>query len=406
MKKLIKVMAICLCFMFAIQYMPSEQTQYIAMEDVLAFEEIDVELAENQIESIQQYRKMLKTFNENAKTRVSGEQVYDENYGGAYIDKDGKLVVLLVDNDENRVASIKECTGNVNIRIEDCKYSFNEILDVINIMNDNLIYLSDLGICITEMYEDVYTNKVKIGVLELDKTKENIIRGIVDVPYMEIYSTDVFFEANDAVYVKGGERITEVGDGSYSSIGFAATRNGVDGLVIAGHAGNSTSDMFLYNNLALGRVTATAYENFSSADAAFVKNAGAVYTTNLIGEIAICHNTATSISDFPVGATIYKYGTRTHLTSGVIISNYLTYAADTDGDRETDIHFSNQTKASYSANKGDSGCPVFVIEGMYNGKYTCQLLGIHSGILWDGNESVFSKYYKIVEALNVQAKTY
>ncbi len=191
-----------------------------------------------------------------------------------------------------------------------------------------------------------------------------------------------------------------------SSIGFAATRNGVDGFVIAGHAGDSTSQMFLYNNLAFGRVTATAFYDYSSADAAFVKNSGAVYGSNLIAEIAICHNTATGISDYPVGALIYKYGGTTKLTSGKIISNYYTTAADLNSNGINDLHLTNQTTADYNSDDGDSGCPVFVIEGMYNGKYTCQLLGVHSCITRSFGDSVFSKYYKIVEELNVQAKTY
>lgn len=134
MKKWIKVIAICLCFIFAMQCMSTEQYQYIAMEDLLMSEDIDVEFTENQIESIQQYRSLLDGFNKEAKTRMLDEQVYDDNYGGAYIDNEGKLVVLLVKNDEESIESIEEGTGNENIKIEICEYSFNEMLQVISKM--------------------------------------------------------------------------------------------------------------------------------------------------------------------------------------------------------------------------------------------------------------------------------
>ena len=48
-----------------------------------------------QSESITQYQKLLSSFNESTKTRNSDEQTFDENYGGAYINSDGNLVVLL-----------------------------------------------------------------------------------------------------------------------------------------------------------------------------------------------------------------------------------------------------------------------------------------------------------------------
>lgn len=69
MKKWIKVIAVCLCFVFVMQCMSTDQYQYIAMEDVLISEDIDIEFTENQIESIQQYRSLLDGFNKESKMR-------------------------------------------------------------------------------------------------------------------------------------------------------------------------------------------------------------------------------------------------------------------------------------------------------------------------------------------------
>ena len=314
------------------------------------------------------------------------------------------MVVLLVKYDEQAVASIKDYTGNESIMIKPCKYSFNEMLDVINIINENLEYLLDRGICITEMYEDVYGNKVKIGVYELNELKKNELKILTNSSCVEIFNANSFSNVNSALYVKGGERISRLGDGEGSSIGFGATRNGKDGIVISGHTVEYIDQIFFYKNTPVGQVKANALSMFCNADAAFVENVGSVYTTNLIGEVAICHNTATSISDYPVGAMVYKYGQKTNLTGGVIVSNYHTSVYDEDWNDEPDHWVQNQTTAEYYSENGDSGGPVFLIEGMYNGKYTCKLLGIHCA-RYSGN-AVFSKYYKIVDALNVQAKTY
>ena len=101
---------------------------------------------------------------------------------------------------------------------------------------------------------------------------------------------------------------------------------------------------------------------------------------------------------------IYKYGITTGTTSGKILNNYCTATVDLNGDGVVDMRLTNQTMADYKSGSGDSGCPVYTIGSMYNGRMTCKLLGIHSGS--GNNGKIFSKYYLIEQELDITAITY
>ena len=160
---------------------------------------------------------MLNSFNSRNHARTTQEQVYDDNYGGAYIDDSGELVVLLVENDTSDVARIQQDTGNSGIKTESCEYSYNDLVLVITTINENLDYLSNNGIYITEMYEDVYDNRVKIGVLDLSSEKENLIRKIINLPYMEFFCADKC-SVPTAITVEGGDEIVGYDNQSFNPI--------------------------------------------------------------------------------------------------------------------------------------------------------------------------------------------
>lgn len=206
---------------------------------------------------------MLNSFNSRNHARTTQEQVYDDNYGGAYIDDSGELVVLLVENDTSDVARIQQDTGNSGIKTESCEYSYNDLVLVITTINENLDYLSNNGIYITEMYEDVYDNRVKIGVLDLSSEKENLIRKIINLPCMEFFCADKC-SVPTAITVEGGDEIVGY-DNQSSTLGFGATRNGVEGFVVAGHHGDQIGELLRCDNTVIGYVTATSFANNSTA---------------------------------------------------------------------------------------------------------------------------------------------
>lgn len=391
------------CFLLVIGGTFSNSSQIMALEDTISIEDIDVEYMENQIESVSQYQKMLESFNAGEKTRSVHEQLYDDNYGGSYIDDNGELVVLLVENSDYGISAIEQATGSDDVQTIKCQHSFNELITVIEIINENLDYLIENDVVITEMYEDVYSNTVKITVLELDEAKEKMIRQIVDSPCMEIIGSDDFSSLEE-IDIKGGFKITSNDNNRNSTLGFCATKNGNEGFVIAGHAGDKIDESFSYNSWIIGEVLTTTFTKSSAyADAAFLEKTSDADTTYDIGGYA-CRTLAESVSDYPVGMVIYKYGISTGTTSGKILSNYCTTTIDMNDDDVVDMTLTNQTKADYESADGDSGCPVYTIGSMYNGRMTCKLLGIHSGSVSTGK--VFSKYYLIEQELGITAITY
>ena len=402
MKKIRKVCAIILSIMFLILCLPTDSEHIKAMEDLISVEELDVKYVTKQAESTEQYKKILESYN-NVNTRSIDKQAYDENYGGAYIDENGELVVLLVDNQELEIASIREITGNSSIKTEKCQFSYNELMFVIETINLNLNFLLENGISIVEMYEDVYTNSVQIGVYQLDEEKESKIRKIINSPCMEIYEANYHEDMDSSLEIKAGDVIKSIETGRTGSVGFCATQDGYDGIVISGHVGRFRVEMIHHNDVLYGAVATTAYKADSHADAAFVLNVGDLAPSYMI-DVYACHNLGTSISYFPVGATIYKYGATTKLTSGKITSQNCTLGRDSDGDGTIDFYMHYQARGSYAAAGGDSGGPIFTIGSVYNGRITCTLLGIHCGRV--GGEATFSKYYEIVEELDIEAVTY
>lgn len=396
-----KSMRVLMCLVtFAVLIMgssPSNNITIKAMENLISVKELDIEFCENQSAGIEEYQRLLTSFNEENDMRGVCEQIYDENYGGAYIDEEGNLVVQLVDSSNEEVEELKENTGNSNIKIENCEYAYNELIYVITEINDNLDYLLENEVIISEMYEDVYNNCVIICIKDFTDDKEKIIRKIIDSPCMEFKEESIRTE--EEIEVKGGDKITN--SEGISTVGFCADRNGVEGFVIAGHAGKTLYQEICISSVVIGSVSKTAYYNKTTADAAFVTKSRNASTTPKIGTYK-CHYLGTDISDFPVGALVHKYGEKTGLTSGYILSNY--YTSHNSDEDSNGYYFLNQTTASYTSDGGDSGGPVFIVKDVVNGNITCKLLGIHRGRV--GENAIFSKYYNIVQELGITAITY
>ena len=132
----------------------------------------------NQQASIGQYERLMNNYYEN--------QSYANNFGGAYIDKNGELVVLLVDINEESIRQIQEAIHCTSMIIKECEYSYAEMMRVIDAINAKLRWpvYAELGISV--MHEDVYTNRVYIEVRKLTDEKEARIREIIDSPCMVI----------------------------------------------------------------------------------------------------------------------------------------------------------------------------------------------------------------------------
>ena len=134
--------------------------------------------------------------------------------------------------------------------------------------------------------------------------------------YVKLVKSNVV-DIPEATDLKGGYGIKSQDNNAYSTLGFGATRNGVDGVVIAGHAGNKYLEGFEYNGTAIGAVTKDGLYNGSYADASFVTTTTAFNSTNKLvpGNVV-----GKQLSALPYGTTVlmYGYGTGGYL-SGTIL---------------------------------------------------------------------------------------
>lgn len=345
------------------------------------------EILEEQKISIKKYNKILSGLKEKDNSK------YYKYYGGAYIGDEGELVVLLTKVSSENISKVKNLSGDDSIEIKQCKYSYSELLEVISKINNNIDSLYEQGIIIDEMYDDIWANKVIISICDLDVNKEKVVRKVINKDFMEFINSEGGLK-EESVDIKGGYRIVSDDNYATSTLSFCATRNGVDGYVIAGHSGNNICEEFKYNGNIIGEVTDTAYYNNSTADAAFVEanNYG-----NLTDEVIPGDIVGALTTDLPVGTTITMYGTYSGLENGTILS--YNYSATING-----ITIKDTVKASYDSTSGDSGGPVLLYEGSYGGESRYSIVGNHRGA--SQYNAFYSKYKNIANELNISAKIY
>lgn len=302
--------------------------------------------------------------------------------------------ILLTDCSEENLSEFRNFAGDQNIKFEKCKYSYKALMNCIDSIVTNIDALNKQGVEIDELYEDVWKNKVIVSIRDLDAEKESSVRKLVNVEFIECKNSDgiVMEPSSD---IEGGYAITSTDNYASSTIGFCATRYGVEGYVIAGHAGDFVGEKFKYNGVIIGEVTDTAYYDNSFADAAFLEaNSNGNTTDNVVpGDVIGGRST-----DLPVGTTIYMYGKKSGLESGTILSNYHIIKYD-------NIDIIDCVKASYDSEEGDSGGPVLLYEGSYGGESQYTVLGVHSGNATDGSYSTYSKYCNIEDELHISVIT-
>ncbi len=358
----------------------------------------------NQAESIAQYNKLLERFSVQNRS-VAGEKVYDSRFGGAYLNDDGELIVLLTENTNENQALVKEYTEEPKILIATCKYSYNELNRIINTINLHLEELRKLGADISSIYTDVMNNCVVIKVRNLNEYKESEIRKIVDSDCMVFQNTNEIVEYQDStlqVDMKGGFELRNIATSKTATLGFGAIRNGVRGYVTASHFGRSIGQQISYNETIIGTVKQSGYYPNTYADAAFIESNGAASPTNMIMGGYYC--TAASTLEYPQNTSILMYGNKSGLQSGTIYSYNHTYVPYNPEDYTSTDH----VLAIYYSQNGDSGGPVFIYTGTSNGKLNCTLIGIHSAtarVESAPGTSSFAKYGNIVRMLNVTALT-
>lgn len=178
----------------------------------------DEKFFETQTKSIIQYNELLSNLTLENKSVIwsrgvtvnqgsTGKASYNECYGGAYLNEAGELVVMLTNNSYQNKRMIRNYTGDAGILTVPCKYSYNELTEVIDRMNENWLALLEQGVTLSSMYRDMERNCVVLNVRELNEEKLAKIKEVVDSEILEIQNTEECIEPSAGVIMKGGMEI-------------------------------------------------------------------------------------------------------------------------------------------------------------------------------------------------------
>ena len=348
-------------------------------EEIKSMERFDKAFLEKQSKASESYLKLNESF---GKVEERKADDYPEYYGGSFINYDGKLVIYVKGDIADHKNDFVKKVGNDDIIFEPCKFSFKELTQTMDTINAYKLKNADSPIC-ANINSYAFMDGENRIVVQLDEYNDEQIaafkKQIVDSPAIEFKQAIGKFQ--DEINVNPGSSITSGGSGG--SVGYRARRNGVNGIITAGHLAALNADV-QKNGTTFARCTARQYSG--SVDASFCEITNSNYTpTNTLEGTS--NTLSTTISEPGAGTVINKIGAATGHTSGKIIS---TNASVTVGG----VTFTNLTSADYGSASGDSGCIVYSYISSTNTRLT---LGIHKGAL--GSTRYYVKANQINSAL-------
>lgn len=337
------------------------------------------------------------------KDNIKKNRSEKENYGGAYIDKEGNLNVNIV-NRNDRGQKIKKWIKSAKVKYHYVQYSLEHLEQYKKQLSDNMV---ELGI--NAVYVDEKNNKVIVHMDSLEKSNVDKIKEItnnspsVEIKKSKLIITNMYTNKN---IVNGHSIKTSIGT---SSLGFGVKKDsdGKKGIVMSGHAGN-VGDTVYYDNKVLGTIKSKYFNDGGKIDAAYVE---IKEPSNILGIkwriTDLFYNgdywdyDLADACSVPVGASVGKYGARTDYTSGVMLINSLDI-------NTKEYKLSNAVIADYYSEQGDSGAPV-----VWNrfGGYHKALIGLHSAKMTMEDEdgvfevAIFSNIKHIRDVLGVTPKT-
>ena len=366
-----KIIIIILCVLFALTIMASsysEETENETKNEILGY---SIEYFEIQAKCLIEYERIVNSF----ETDDKGNTVYPDWYAGAFMDHEkGQIVIYTTDFTE--LKCLQQLSVNEElIRYEYRPHSRNELDRVVSKISGLIDELKQKDIIIYGVYTDEVESAVHITIEKIEGNTHSLLSSLLDCDFLIIEQGE---EEQEEVNIGGGYPLNN------GTLGFAASRNGVNGYVISGHVGHPNGTLLYYSGTSIGGVQYNSYYNGSTADAAFVLSNGnfgrtsAVYTGGRI--------ISASTVALPTGTTVVKSGKATGQTVGSITS--INQTSTSNG-----ISFYNQTRTNYSSDNGDSGGPVMVYYGISNGQTLYKLVGIHRSST--DSYAVFSPYANI-----------
>ncbi|MBE5861341.1 MAG: hypothetical protein E7295_00650 [Lachnospiraceae bacterium] len=329
-------------------------------------------------------------------------------FAGAYINTEGRLIVQITDKyytkNYKRTKWYKEfveIVENENFYCHPVKYSYSELITALSnvTLGDLAEELSARGVKIVAAGIDDYGNTIHVHV----KGQEayDIVMNILDSDIYTVSSVDSI--PQDDIGLAPGEGATTSSSGVGSlSVACRVRRNNPDGTYTYGFLScahvfsGTTKNVYVQNGGTFSSVGICYSFNQhlgGSADVSFIGTNSNVTLNDTI------YSTSTTLyhsysNNYAQGSLVYKRGTKTGVTSGVISCNSFYNTVD-------NVLFTDMVLATYSRDGGDSGGIVYDEPDATNHAYP---IGIHKGG-YNGN-GYFTKMYNGLSALQSGVLTY
>lgn len=358
--------------------------------------------------SIQAYNELMQSFCKSGAVPFSEENMeecdYPDNYGGAYINEEGKLVIKVSENaaEVNSTDNFSVVIDENDVQYESAEHSYEELLAEYNKISD---YMVD-----GNKKESSWQN---ISAVAIDERENRVVVTMQDISedaiilFKQDVSSSPLIYFKEAKYTAKREASKSLDLGSpvignrerMGSIGFRCKKRDssgnytIKGFVTAGHVAKAGEDVYIpgaiiYDNYKkIGETVQSINTSGGKVDAAFVEITDSSYEASLktfVGSDELYGGSAYGVL-LPPGASVKKCGAVSNITSGKVINNTATIKYS-DGTTFKDV-----VEASYASSEGDSGGVV------YSGDNLC---GIHQGSDTNGYK-VYIKYVNILPALTL-----
>lgn len=384
MNKKITVLILVICLII---------TNIVAFGDIAISED---EFLTNQDESLMQINLFLSKYNDNG--------IYPDYYADSYIDKYGKLVILVTDDSKEIIQEIQDVTNNSDIQIRKVKYSLNdmnsamdEIVSAIENIKTREPILSSIGINVynNEINLKLFQSIEEVNVLSRDTTSDMINITYVDFPTkseIELENLNAKAEVGltgevqnrYSVPLKAGQYIN-----NNSTLTFCATKNGKTGFVMSAHSTDGYNSNVVLGPNVVGKVKLNVP---TGIDAAWVEitNSNYYITNSLVPSYSI---QGSGSFYYPVGTLVYGTGKSSGRQSTTIKEYNASYFNPYINSLLIDVIILEKPFTN-----GDSGGPVTVRVQGYE-----LIFGMIS--VKDNNDTYCTKFTKIIQGLGVSPKT-
>ena len=339
----------------------------------------------------QKYNLLLKEWSRDKEYVDDAYADFPSFYGGAYIDSNKNLVILLTEINKNNIKYFGELIELTDVVFEEAKYSYTELVKEKDAATEQMMLRREeyndvvvgVGVSIPDNMVNLYIITDNVAKKNLDV--EDIRDGLSSFPNVKIVS--VKGKAQTLATASPGDQITC--SGGNRTVGFwAYDINSNLGIITAPHESIDQNDLISIGGSAFGRASTPYFSG--GVDAVFIKQAStSSHTpTRTIPGFGTSHASGTYLN-LAVGSTVYSRGMVSGCRTGVVEDTNFSVTYDTGV-------FTNLVLMTNYSQGGDSG-GIVVGGGNSSTRY---VTGIISGGLTEDYGTVYCKASLLLPRLN------